>query len=134
MLSAVCLMSEALTLQANLFQEFQPMGGVSARPWEMAGAGGGAEGVWATSGAAIRRRAMRKRFFMTRNFIHVGGDGGQSKRLLVEFCASWRPWCQWFLDFRECAKSRHGEKFTWLLRESRTIILRSVLTEPEANT
>src|SRR5262250_2198594 len=37
--SAMDLMSSSLTLQPNLFQEFQPMGGVSARPLSSAVAG-----------------------------------------------------------------------------------------------
>ncbi len=55
--SAVCSISDALTLQPNAFQSLKPIGGVGARPlYESARAGAAtSEPVPSTSSAAVRQ-------------------------------------------------------------------------------
>src|SRR5580765_1172192 len=62
--SAMDLMSSSLTLQPNLFQEFQPMGGVRARPLSRA-----------VEGRARERNARRIRNEVSKVAVNVFMSG-----------------------------------------------------------
>ena len=65
MASAACLMRSSLTLQANLFQLFQPMGGVRASPLSSAGISLGMARMPKTN--AVRGAPMHNFVFMSLN-------------------------------------------------------------------
>src|SRR5215831_2358239 len=84
--SAACLISVSLTLQANLFQVFQPMGGVRAR---LAETPVSEKPVETTNGTAINSRKRARRMNVLRKFRtklyqicqhHSYDSGGHSLR------------------------------------------------------
>src|SRR3984893_1517215 len=82
--SAVLLIRSSLTLQANLFQEFQPMGGVRARPLD---------GAWVSCEARkLAERKMLKVAATTCRLIFMEAFYQKSCGIALRCCVSVQKW------------------------------------------